>query len=45
MAYHFINLRAVVLLDISQNANVVVPHEVDGHTLQQGFVSSGTCSA
>lgn len=30
---HFINLRAIVLLDIAQDADVVILHEVDGHTL------------
>ena len=30
---HFINLRAVVLLDISQNANILVRHKVDRHSL------------
>jgi len=30
---HFIDLRGVVLLNVTQNTNVVVLHEVDRHTL------------
>ena len=30
---HLVDLRGVVLLDVPQDADVVVLHEVDGHTL------------
>ena len=30
---HFIDLRGVELLDVSQDADVVILHEVDRHTL------------
>jgi hypothetical protein len=32
---HFINLCGVVLLNVTQDSNVVVLHEVDGDTLQK----------
>ena len=32
-AYHFIDLGGVVLLNVPQDAHVIVPHKVDGHTL------------
>lgn len=32
--YHLINLCTVVLLDVSEDADVIVPHKVDGHTLR-----------
>jgi hypothetical protein len=32
---HFINLCAVVLLNIPQYPNVITPHKIDGHTLHK----------
>jgi hypothetical protein len=30
---HLIDLRGVVLLDVSEDTNVITPYEVDSHTL------------
>mmetsp|Transcript_8644 Transcript_8644/g.17906 ORF Transcript_8644/g.17906 Transcript_8644/m.17906 type:complete len:289 (-) Transcript_8644:672-1538(-) len=40
---HLINLCAVILLDIAENADIVVFHKVDGHTLAS--VPTGTTDA
>lgn len=39
-AYHFIHLRTVVLLNISQNPDVIALHKIDGNTLQARLMFS-----
>ena len=38
-AHHFINLCTVVLLNISQHSDIILPHKVDSHTLHTVWLS------